>query len=344
MTYVASPDRYEAMPYRQCGHSGLYLPAISLGFWHNFGQDRHVGTMRAIMQRAFDRGITHFDLANNYGPPSGAAEEAVGHILATDFQAHRHELIISSKAGWRMWPGPYGYGGSRKYLIASCDDSIKRLGVDYLDIFYHHRPDPDTPIEETMAALDHLVRSGRTLYVGISSYSPELTQRATTLAQTMGTPLVIHQPSYSMFNRWIEDGLTDVCHENGIGIIAFSPLAQGLLTSRYLNGIPEDSRLAAQTSLHPDHLNEETLEKIRALDAIAKERGQTLAQMAIAWSIRNPEVTSALIGASSTQQLDENIDAINNLEFSAEELERIDAYATESGINLWAEATASTSV
>lgn len=341
MTYVASETRYDTMPYRQCGDSGLYLPAISLGFWHNFGEDRNIATMRAIMHRAFDRGITHFDLANNYGPPIGAAEQIVGEILASDFKAYRNELILSSKAGWRMWPGPYGFGGSRKYLVSSCDDSLKRLGVDYLDIFYHHRPDPDTPVEETIAALDYLVRSGRTLYVGISSYSADLTERAAAIAEQLGTPLVIHQPSYSMFNRWIEDGLTKACGENGLGIIAFSPLAQGLLTSRYLNGVPEDSRLAANKSLNKDHLNPESLTKIRALDALAQERGQTLAQMAIAWTIRNPEVTSALIGASSVAQLDENIDAINNLDFTQEELTQIDEYATESGINLWADATAS---
>lgn len=341
MTYVASETRYDTMPYRQCGSSGLYLPAISLGFWHNFGEDRPITTMRAIMHRAFDRGITHFDLANNYGPPNGAAETIVGEILAQDFAAYRNELVISSKAGWRMWPGPYGFGGSRKYLVNSCDDSLRRLGVDYLDIFYHHRPDPDTPVEETIAALDHIVRSGRALYVGISSYSAGLTERATAIAQHLGTPLVIHQPSYSMFNRWIETGLTDTCAENGVGIIAFSPLAQGLLTSRYLHGIPEDSRLAAGKSLLEEHLNPESLTKIRALDALAQERGQTLAQMAIAWAIRNPEVTSALIGASSVAQLDENIDAIKNLDFTQEELAQIDEYATESGINLWADATAS---
>ena len=288
MTYVASETRYDSMPYRQCGNSGLYLPAISLGFWHNFGEDRPMATMRAIMRQAFDRGVTHFDLANNYGPPNGAAETIVGEILAKDFALYRDELILSSKAGWRMWPGPYGFGGSRKYLVASCDASLARLGVDYVDIFYHHRPDPDTPIEETIAALDHLVRSGRTLYVGISSYSPALTERAATVAQSLGTPLVIHQPSYSMLNRWIEDGLTATCAENGLGIIAFSPLAQGLLTSRYLNGIPEDSRLAAHKSLDESHLTAESLTKIRALDALAQERNQTLAQMAIAWTIRNP--------------------------------------------------------
>ncbi|WP_336249870.1 L-glyceraldehyde 3-phosphate reductase [Stomatohabitans albus] len=341
MTYLAHPDRYETMPYRQCGQSGLYLPAISLGFWHNFGENRPVETMRAIMRRAFDRGVNHFDLANNYGPPNGAAETAVGAILREDFAAYRDELLISSKAGWRMWPGPYGYGGSRKYLIASCDASLKRLGVEYVDIFYHHRPDPDTPLEETISALDQIVRSGRALYVGISSYSPDLTERASTIAQQMGTPLVIHQPSYSMLNRWIEDGLTDTTTENGMGIIAFSPLAQGLLTSRYLNGIPADSRLASNTSLHADHLNDETVEKIKALNTIAHERGQSLAQMAIAWTLRKSAVTSALIGASSVAQLDENIDAINALVFTEEELERIDAYATESGINLWAEATES---
>lgn len=345
MTYVAAENRYESMPYRRLGTSGLKLPAISLGLWHNFGDDKPLQTQRDVLRRAFDRGVTHFDLANNYGPPYGSAETNFGRIFAEDFKKYRGELILSSKAGWDMWPGPYGFGGTRKYLVASCDDSLQRMGVDYVDIFYHHRPDPDTPVEETMQALDFIVRSGRALYAGISSYSAKLTAKAQAIARELGTPLVIHQPSYSILNRWVEDGepsLLQSAHDNGMGVIAFSPLAQGMLTSRYLDGIPADSRAAAGKSLDQDLLNEENLGHLRALNDIAKERGQSLAQMAIAWVLRDQgdaSVTSALLGASSVAQLDDNLDALGSLDFTDEELTSIDKHGGVEGINLWQGAT-----
>ena len=328
-------SRYEAMTYRRSGNSGLDLPAISLGLWHNFGGSEATDTQRSIIRRAFDRGVTHFDLANNYGPPAGSAESNFGSILATDLAGYRDELIISTKAGWDMWPGPYGNLGSRKYLIASLDQSLARMGLDYVDIFYHHHFDDSTPLEETMGALDHIVRQGKALYVGISSYSPQRTLEAHAILKQLGTPLLIHQPSYSLFNRWIEDGLLDVLGAEGIGYIAFSPLAQGLLTDRYLSGIPEGSRASQDSSLFPSMLSEENLEHVRALNAVAQERGQSLAQMAIAWVLRDPRVTSALIGASSVAQLDANLDALNGLDFSADELALIDHHAVEAGIDLW---------
>lgn len=339
--YRAADDRYGSMPYNRSGNSGLKLPAITLGLWHNFGADRTLDTQRAILRRAFDRGVTHFDLANNYGPPPGSAEENFGRILASDFRPYRDELVISSKAGWYMQDGPYGFGGSRKYLVASCDASLKRMGLDYVDIFYHHRPDPETPVEETVSALDQLVRSGRALYVGISSYSPALTRQAAEVARDLGTPLTIHQPSYSMFNRWVEDELLSTCSDDGLGVIAFSALAQGLLTGKYLDGVPEGSRLGDH-KMSESFLTDETLEAIRALNAIAARRGQSLAQMAIAWVLRRPEVTSALIGASSVNQLDDSLDALENLDFTDEELAEIDRWAVDRGINQWADATEST--
>lgn len=329
------------MSYRRSGVSGLTLPAITLGLWHNFGSDRPLQNQREILRHAFDRGVTHFDLANNYGPVPGAAEENFGRIMASDFRPYRDEMLISSKAGWYMQDGPYGFGGSRKYLVASCDASLRRMGLDYVDIFYHHRPDPECPVEETVAALDHIVRSGRALYVGISSYSPELTRQAQSIAKDLGTPLLIHQPSYSMFNRWIEDDLLDTCAEQGMGVIAFSALAQGLLTDRYLDGVPEGSRLGKH-KMNSGFLSDETLSAIRALNDIAAGRGQTLAQMAIAWVLRRPEVTSALIGASSVEQLDDSLDALKNLDFSDAELVEIDRWAVDRGINQWAGATEST--
>ena len=336
MTYLPDPSRYDAQPYRRCGRSGLKLPAISLGFWHNFGDDKPLETQRAIMRRAFDLGVTHFDLANNYGPPYGSAECNAGRVLAEDFAPYRDELVISTKAGWDMWPGPYGDHGSRKYLTASLDQSLRRLGVDYVDIFYHHRPDPETPLEETMGALDSLVRSGKALYVGVSSYSPEHTERAAGILRELGTPLTIHQPSYSMFNRWIEAGLLDVLGDEGVGCIAFTALAQGLLTDRYLDGIPADSRAAAGKSLSTDMVNEENLARIRALHEIAQGRGQTLAQLALAWVLRDPRMTSTLIGASSVQQLEDNVATVQNLDFDDDELAAIDDHAVESGVDLWA--------
>ena len=334
--YLASPDRYGTMTYRRCGRSGIMLPAISLGLWHNFGDDVSIDTQRATLRRAFDRGVTHFDLANNYGPPYGSAETNFGRILREDFGSLRDELIISSKAGWDMWPGPYGDLGSRKYLLASLEQSLKRLGVDYVDIFYHHHFDATTPLEETMGALDHAVRQGKALYVGISSYSDERTKEAISILRRLGTPLLIHQPSYSMFNRWIEKRLLDVLDEEGVGCIAFSPLAQGLLTDRYLSGVPEGSRASkAGTSLEKSMLSEENLGHVRALNAIAQERGQKLSQLALAWALRDPRVTSALIGASSVRQLDENLDALNSLSFSDDELSRIEEHAVEGGIDLW---------
>jgi L-glyceraldehyde 3-phosphate reductase len=336
MTYVAAPDRYEQIPYRRCGRSGLQLPAVSLGLWHNFGGDRPLETQREILRRAFDLGVTHFDLANNYGPPYGSAEENFGRILAADFAPYRDELVISTKAGWDMWPGPYGEFGSRKYLLASLDQSLTRMGLDYVDIFYSHRFDPDTPLEETMGALDTAVRQGKALYVGISSYSGDRTAEAIRILRELGTPLLIHQPSYSLLNRWIEEDLLDVLGREGVGCIVFSPLAQGMLTNRYLDGIPSDSRAARDTSLSPDMLTEQNLAHVRALNELATQRGQTLAQMAIAWTLRDPRVTSSLIGASSVRQLEDSLGAMRNLQFSDEELAAIDGHAVEGGINLWA--------
>lgn len=351
--YTAAADRYEGAAFRQVGESGLYLPPLSLGLWWNFGDNIPFDRQRALLRHAFDRGITHFDLANNYGPPPGSAESNFGRIFAQDFRPYREEMVISSKAGWYMNSSPYGFGGSRKYLVGTLDASLKRMGLDYVDIFYHHRPDPDTPLEETMSTLDHIARSGRALYVGISSYSPELTRQAQSIARDLGTPLTIMQPSYSIFNRWIEgpDGPTDpsvssaaktsllkTCAENGMGVIAFSVLAQGLLTSKYLNGIPENSRLGNH-KMNSTFLNDDTLEGIRALNAIAEERGQSLAQMAIAWALRRPEVTSALIGASSVEQLDDSLGALDNLSFTDEELRTIDRYAVDRNINQWQVAT-----
>ncbi|GAB3937633.1 L-glyceraldehyde 3-phosphate reductase [Kribbella sp. NPDC056345] len=335
--YVAAQERYDdRMVYRRTGRSGLQLPAISLGLWHNFGDDKPFETQRDILRRAFDLGVTHFDLANNYGPPYGAAETNFGTHFQRDFTKYRDELILSSKAGYDMWPGPYGQGGgSRKYVLASLDQSLQRMGVDYVDIFYSHRFDPDTPLEETMGALDTAVRSGKALYAGISSYSAEKTREAARILQELGTPLLIHQPSYSMLNRWIEEDLLDAVGELGVGVIAFSPLAQGVLTDRYLDGIPEGSRASQGKSLNPDSLTEDTLKHVRALNEIAKQRGQSVAQLALAWTLRDDRVTSALIGASSVQQLEGNLEAVRNLEFTAEELEAIDADAVEAGINLW---------
>jgi L-glyceraldehyde 3-phosphate reductase len=342
MSYLAADNRYDVQPYRRCGRSGLLLPAVSLGFWHNFGDDKPIETQRAIMRRAFDLGVSHFDLANNYGPPYGSAESNVGRILSEDFAGYRDELVISTKAGWDMWPGPYGNLGSRKYLTASLDQSLRRLGVDYVDIFYHHRPDPDTPLEETMGALDSIVRAGKALYVGVSSYSGEHTARAAAILRDLGTPLVIHQPSYSMFNRWIETDLLDVLDAEGIGCIAFTALAQGLLTDRYLDGIPADSRAAAGKSLSTQMINDDNLARIRALNDIARGRGQTLAQLALAWVLRRSTMTSTLIGASSVQQLEDNVAAAAKLDFSDDELAAIDAHAVESGVDLWAGAREST--
>jgi L-glyceraldehyde 3-phosphate reductase len=336
MSHQPADDRYDTMQYRRVGRSGLLLPAISLGLWQNFGGDRPLETQRAIVRRAFDLGITHFDLANNYGPPYGSAEENFGRILATDLRGHRDELVISTKAGYDMWPGPYGDHGSRKYLIASLDQSLSRMGLPYVDIFYSHRADPDTPLEETMGALDTAVRQGKALYAGISSYSPERTRQAAEILRGLGTPLLIHQPSYSMLNRWIEeDGLLEVLEEEGVGCIVFSPLAQGLLTDRYLDGIPEGSRASRPGTMDQDQLNEATLDKVRALNELAGRRGQSLARMAIAWTLRDSRVTSALVGASSVAQLEANVAALDNLEFSDDELAEIDRHATEAGINLW---------
>ena len=339
MTYVAAPDRYDAMPYRRVGASGLRLPAISLGLWQNFGDDRALATQRAIVQRAFDRGVTHFDLANNYGPPAGAAETNFGRILASDLRAHRDELIVSTKAGYDMWAGPYGDRGSRKYLLASLDQSLGRLGLEYVDVFYSHRVDPETPVEETLGALDTAVRQGKALYVGISSYSAQRTREAATILRGLGTPLVIHQPSYSLINRWIEAELLGVLAEERIGAIAFSPLAQGLLTDRYLDGVPADSRAAREGSFRGEFLSASNLANARALRDIARGRGQTLAQMAIAWTIRDPVVASAVIGASSVAQLDDNLAALDHLAFAPEELAEIDRFAMEGGVNLWAQST-----
>jgi L-glyceraldehyde 3-phosphate reductase len=334
-TYVPAADRYESMEYRRCARSGLKLPVISLGLWQNFGDDRPLETQRAIVRRAFDMGITHFDLANNYGPPYGSAETNFARILHNDFRDHRDELVISTKAGWDMWPGPYGDLGSRKYLVASLDQSLARLGLDYVDIFYHHRFDPQTPLEESLAALHTAVTSGKALYVGISSYSDQRTAEAVSILRRLGTPLLIHQPSYSMFNRWIEDRLLDVLDTEGVGCIAFSVLAQGLLSDRYLNGVPPGSRASRSGSLTGDMLNEENLARIRALNSIALGRGQSLAQMAIAWALRDPRLTSVLIGASSVAQLEQNVGALDNLQFTADEIVDIDRYAVDAGIDLW---------
>ncbi|WP_376966469.1 L-glyceraldehyde 3-phosphate reductase [Azospirillum sp. A26] len=344
--YLAADQRYGSMSYRRTGRSGLDLPAISLGLWQNFGGTDVFATGRAVLRRAFDRGVTHFDLANNYGPPPGSAEENFGRILATDFRPYRDEMVISTKAGYEMWPGPYGNWGSRKYLVSSLDQSLTRMGLDYVDIFYSHRVDPRTPLEETMGALDHIVRQGKALYVGISSYSPEMTRRAVGILKQLGTPCLIHQPSYSMLNRWVEGGLLDTLEDLGMGCIAFSPMAQGMLTNKYLggntqNGLPTDARAAKGGSLRANFLSPENLERIRALDAIAKRRGQTLAQMAIAWVLRDPRVTSALIGARNVDQLDNSLDALNSLSFSPEELAEIDTHAVaDAGINLWSASSA----
>ncbi|MGI4895849.1 MAG: L-glyceraldehyde 3-phosphate reductase [Janthinobacterium lividum] len=338
MTYIADAGRYESMPFRRCGRSGLELPAVSLGFWHNFGDDKPFQTQRDIVRRAFDLGITHLDLANNYGPSYGAAETNFGRLMKEDLAPYRDELVISSKAGWDMWPGPYGDHGSRKYLTASLNQSLERMNLDYVDIFYHHRPDPETPLEETMGALDAIVRSGKALYVGISSYGPERTVQASRILRELGTPLLIHQPSYSMFNRWIESGLLDVLAAEGVGCIPFTALAQGLLTDRYLGGIPADSRAAQGKSLDPSILNEDTLGRIRGLQEIAAGRGQTLAQLALSWVLRDPRVTTTLIGASSVKQVEDNVAALANLDFSDDELSAIDEFAVDSGVDLWEQA------
>ncbi|HEU4976439.1 MAG TPA: L-glyceraldehyde 3-phosphate reductase [Baekduia sp.] len=335
MPHVAAEDRYEQIPYRRCGRSGLQLPAISLGLWHNFGHDRPLETQRAIVRRAFDLGVTHFDLANNYGPPAGSAEENFGRLLREDLAPYRDELIVSTKAGYDMWTGPYGEWGSRKHLLASLDQSLRRMGLDYVDIFYSHRFDPDTPLEETLGALDTAVRQGKALYVGISSYSGRRTEEAVRILRELGTPLLIHQPSYSLLNRWIEEDLLDVLDREGVGCIAFSPLAQGMLTDKYLDGIPEGSRASEGRFLTPDMITPEAVAHVRALNELAQERGQSLAQMAIAWTLRDPRVTSSLLGASSVRQLEENLAALDRLDFTDEELARIDQHAVDAGINLW---------
>jgi L-glyceraldehyde 3-phosphate reductase len=340
MTYVPAEDRYASMIYRRGGRGGLLLPALSLGLWQNFGADRPLESSRAMILRAFDLGITHFDLANNYGPPFGSAEESFGRILASNLAGYRDELVISTKAGWDMWPGPYGKGGSRKHLLASLDQSLRRMGLDYVDIFYSHRADPDTPLEETMGALDSAVRQGKALHAGVSSYSGRRTREAAEILRRLGTPLLIHQPSYSMLNRWIEEDLLGVLDAEGIGCIVFSPLAQGLLTDRYLGGVPEGSRASRPGSISEGMLSGETLAKVRALNAIAGRRGQSLAQMAVAWTLRDPRVTSTLIGASGVDQLERNVAALTNLEFSEAELAEVDRHATESGINIWASSSA----
>jgi len=340
MTYVAAGDRYSRLPYRRCGRSGIMLPEVSLGLWQNFGDGKPLEEQRAILRRAFDLGVTHFDLANNYGPPYGSAEINFGRVMREDLRPYRDELIISTKAGYDMWPGPYGDHGSRKYLLASLDQSLKRMGLEYVDIFYSHRFDPDTPLEETMGALDTAVRSGRALYAGISSYSAERTMDAISLLRQMGTPLLIHQPSYSMLNRWIEGGLLDVLGREGVGCIAFSPLAQGVLTGKYLNGTPSGSRATQNGSLSSDQISEATLTHVRALAAIAEARGQSLAQLALAWALRDQRVTSVLIGASSVAQLEENLAAVSNTSFSDDELSAIDRDAVEAGINIWADSSA----
>ena len=341
MAYIAAGDRYDRAVYRRCGRSGLKLPAVSLGLWQNFGDGRPLETQRAILRRAFDLGVTHIDLANNYGPPYGSADVNFGRVLREDFRSYRDEMVISTKAGYDMWPGPYGEWGSRKYLLSSLDQSLRRMGIDYVDIFYSHRFDPDTPVEETMGALDTAVRQGKALYAGISSYSPERTVEAARILREMGTPLLIHQPSYSMFNRWIEDGLLDTLGAEGIGCIAFSPLAQGMLTAKYLGGIPDGSRAARRGSFDPGTLTADVLARIEALNVIAGKRGQTLAQMALAWALRDERVTSVLVGASSVAQLEENIAALDGPPFAPEELAEIDRYALDTGINLWAHSSQS---
>ncbi len=335
--YKAVDDRYDRMPYARCGRSGLDLPKVALGLWQNFGGDVPIENAREMVLKSFDRGVTHFDLANNYGPPYGSAEENFGRILAADLTGYRDELIVSTKAGYDMWPGPYGQGGgSRKYVLASLDQSLSRMGIDYVDIFYSHRYDPTTPLEETMGALDTAVRQGKALYVGISSYGPAKTREAAEILRSLGTPCLIHQPSYSMLNRWIEDGLLAVLEEEGIGCIVFSPLAQGLLTSKYLGGVPAGSRASEGGSFFPEFLDEENLARVRALNELARDRGQTLAQMAIAWVLRDPRVTTALIGASRWSQIEDSLGALDNLDFTADELAAIDGIATDAGINLWA--------
>jgi L-glyceraldehyde 3-phosphate reductase len=336
MSLEPASNRYERMLYRRSGRSGLKLPALSLGLWQNFGGDRPLEDQRAILRRAFDLGVTHFDLANNYGPPYGSAEENFGRMMASDLAPHRDELVISTKAGYDMWPGPYGDHGSRKYLLASLDQSLRRMGLEYVDIFYSHRFDPETPLEETMGALDTAVRQGKALYVGISSYSARRTREAAAILRQLGTPLLIHQPSYSMLNRWIEEELLDLLGKEGIGCITFSPLAQGLLTDRYLGGVPAGSRASHPGSFSAELLTEANLAKVRALNQVAKRRGQTLAQMALAWTLRSPRVTSTLVGASSLEQLEQNVASLNKLDFSTDDLAEIDRHATESGINLWA--------
>lgn len=340
MPYLAADNRYQSMPYKRCGGSGLKLPALSLGLWHNFGGDRTLESQRAMLRRAFDLGVTHFDLANNYGPPPGSAEENFGRLMEQDFRPYRDELLISTKAGYDMWPGPYGEWGSRKYVLASLDQSLKRMGLDYVDIFYSHRFDPETPLDETMGALDQAVRSGKALYAGISSYSAEKTREAAAILRSLGTPCLIHQPSYSMLNRWVEDGLLDALEQEGIGCIAFSPLAQGMLTDKYLKGVPEESRAAQGKSLSPNLLSDDNLKRVQGLDAIARRRGQSLAQMALAWVLRDRRVTSVLIGASSVRQIDDNVSALEKPDFTPEELAEIDRFATEGGINLWARSSA----
>lgn len=341
MTYVPANDRYDSMPYRRCGRSGLQLPAISLGLWQNFGTDRPLETSRAILRRAFDLGITHFDLANNYGPPYGSAEETFGRILAQDLRPWRDELVISTKAGYDMWPGPYGEWGSRKYLLSSLDQSLSRMGLEYVDIFYSHRLDPETPLDETLGALDTAVRQGKALYAGISSYSAQRTEEAVAILRDLGTPLLIHQPSYSLLNRWIEPDLLDVLGREGVGCIVFSPLAQGMLTDRYLDGVPEDSRAARGGSLSQGMLSEENLASIRALNEIAQARGQSLAQLALAWTLRDPRITSTLIGASSVQQLEDNVGALQRLDLSDDERGEIDRHAVDAGIDLWERSSSS---
>ena len=341
MPYAAAADRYEKIPYRRCGRRGLKLPAISLGLWQNFGHDRPLETSRAILRRAFDLGITHFDLANNYGPPYGSAEEVFGKVLADDLRPYRDEVVISTKAGYDMWPGPYGEWGSRKYVLASLDQSLARMGLEYVDIFYSHRFDPETPLEETMGALDAAVRQGKALYAGISSYSGPRTAEAVRIFEELGTPLLIHQPSYSLLNRWIEEDLLEVLGEEGVGCIVFSPLGQGMLTTKYLDGVPENSRAAEGTFLKESFLTEENLNRVRALNEIAQGRGQTLAQMAIAWVLRDERMTSALIGASRAAQVREIVGAVKNTSFSKKELSEIDKHAEESGINLWKKSSTS---
>jgi len=340
MTYVPAGDRYERMQYRRSGRSGLLLPVLSLGLWHNFGGEVPFESGRAMVRRAFDLGITHFDLANNYGPPYGSAEESFGRVLALDLHPFRDELVVSTKAGYDMWPGPYGEWGSRKYLLSSLDQSLRRMGLEYVDIFYSHRFDPETPLEETMGALDSAVRQGKALYAGISSYSPAKTREAARILRDLGTPLLIHQPSYSMLNRWIEPELLDVLGDEGVGCIVFSPLAQGMLSDRYLDGIPPGSRASRDATLSPSLITDEARKKIRALNELARERGQSLAEMAIAWTLRDPRITSALAGASRVEQLESNVAALERLDFADDELAEIDRHATDSGINLWAASSA----